>query len=297
MTLEGEIRDEKLQYDINREAAKISALSSGKIDKYEYLTGEDILLSNQQQIIEQAKFTYSHLGKAFEKQTKTIEDHGKKQIKTSQNKDFNKSIEKAKFDFDDDLAIFRQKEIYNELTEEKKTETENLDKSVDRDKDMLIYKYNVNTSNVDFNKYIGAIDLINEIKGGDISLNKAVNDQYELKSKLGEIKKGNPNRKSKKNKDVIKNVDNLYDSRQAAINLFIDYADRVSEAKFRSKQERTELKILTPKQMLQRLPIALAQIKAGNNSQSLLNEIRQIFTLCINPKKLPKKYITIYSSE
>ena len=43
MTLEGEIRDEKLQYDINREAAKISALSSGKIDKYEYLTGEDIL--------------------------------------------------------------------------------------------------------------------------------------------------------------------------------------------------------------------------------------------------------------
>ena len=66
--------------DINREAAKISALSSGKIDKYEYLTGESILPSNQQQIIEQAKFTYSTLGKAFEKQTKTIADQGKKQI-------------------------------------------------------------------------------------------------------------------------------------------------------------------------------------------------------------------------
>ena len=77
MTVEDEIRYEKLQYDINREAAKISALSSGKIDKYEYLTGEDILPSNQQQIIEQAKFTYSHLGKAFEKQTKAIEDQGK----------------------------------------------------------------------------------------------------------------------------------------------------------------------------------------------------------------------------
>ena len=62
------------------EAAKISALSSGKIDKYEYLTGEEILPSNQQQIIEQAKFTYSPLGKAFEKQTKAIEDQGKKQI-------------------------------------------------------------------------------------------------------------------------------------------------------------------------------------------------------------------------
>ena len=59
MTIEDQVRDEKLQYDINREAAKISALSSGKIDKYEYLTGEEILPSNQQQIIKQAKFTYS----------------------------------------------------------------------------------------------------------------------------------------------------------------------------------------------------------------------------------------------
>ena len=63
MTIDDQIRDEKLQYDINKEAAKISALSSGKIHKYEYLTGEDILPSNQQQIIEQAKFTYSTLGK------------------------------------------------------------------------------------------------------------------------------------------------------------------------------------------------------------------------------------------
>ena len=70
----------KLQYDINREAAKISTLSSGKTSKYEYLTGEEILPSNQQQIIEQAKFTYSPLGKAFEKQIKRIEDQGKKQI-------------------------------------------------------------------------------------------------------------------------------------------------------------------------------------------------------------------------
>ena len=84
MTTEDQIKDEKLQYDINREAANISALSSGKIDKYEYLTGEEILPSNQEQIIEQAKFTYSPLGKAFEKQTKTIEDKGEKQIKAIQ---------------------------------------------------------------------------------------------------------------------------------------------------------------------------------------------------------------------
>ena len=85
MTINEQIKDEKLQYDINREAAKISALSSGKIHKYEYLTGEDILPSNQQQIIEQAKFTYSPLGKAFEKQIETIEDQGKKQVDASEN--------------------------------------------------------------------------------------------------------------------------------------------------------------------------------------------------------------------
>ena len=77
MTIEDQIRDEKLKYDINREAAKVSALSLGKIDKYEYLTGEEILPSNQRQIIEQAEFTYSPLGKAVQKQTKTIEDQGK----------------------------------------------------------------------------------------------------------------------------------------------------------------------------------------------------------------------------
>ena len=73
MTINDQIRDKKLQHDIDRKAAEISAKSSGKLHKYEYLTGEDILPSNQQQIIEQAKFTYSPLGKVFEKQIKTIE--------------------------------------------------------------------------------------------------------------------------------------------------------------------------------------------------------------------------------
>ena len=63
------IRNEKMQYNINREVAKISVLSSGKIDKYEYFTGEEILPCNQKQIIEQTKFAYSPLGKPFQKQT------------------------------------------------------------------------------------------------------------------------------------------------------------------------------------------------------------------------------------
>ena len=70
--------DEKLHYDINRKASKISALSLGKINKYECLTCEEILPSNQKQTIEQAKFNYSPLGKAFEKLTKTIENQGNK---------------------------------------------------------------------------------------------------------------------------------------------------------------------------------------------------------------------------
>ena len=74
MPIKDKIKDEKLQYDINQEAAIIWVLSSGKIDKYEYLTNEEILPSDQSSIIEQAKFTYSPLGKAFEKLIKTIEE-------------------------------------------------------------------------------------------------------------------------------------------------------------------------------------------------------------------------------
>ena len=81
ITIDDQIRDEKLQYDINREAAKISALSSNKIGKYEYPTGEEILPSNQKEVIEQAKFTYSPLGKAFEKEIKTIQDQGKNKLR------------------------------------------------------------------------------------------------------------------------------------------------------------------------------------------------------------------------
>ena len=78
MTADNKIKDEKLQYDINRKAAKISALLSCKTDKYEYLTGEDVLSSDQSRVIKQAEFTCSPLSKVFEKQIKTIEKQGKK---------------------------------------------------------------------------------------------------------------------------------------------------------------------------------------------------------------------------
>ena len=68
MTIDDKIKDEKVQHDISREAAKILALWSGKIDKYEFPTSEEILSSDQSRIIEQVKFTYFPLGKAFKKQ-------------------------------------------------------------------------------------------------------------------------------------------------------------------------------------------------------------------------------------
>ena len=112
MTIEDRIRDEKLQYNMNREAAKISTLSSGKINKYEYLTGEEILPSNQQQINEQPKFTYSPLGKAFEKQTETTEDQTK--IIKDQ-KEQNKETEKQLDKYDD----IKKKTIYQSTNKER----------------------------------------------------------------------------------------------------------------------------------------------------------------------------------
>ena len=138
MTADDQIKDEKLQYDIDREAAKISALSSGKIDKYEYLTGEEILPSNQKQIIEQAKFTYSPLGKAFEKQTETIEDQEEKQTKETKEEVQVKRIKKYTYNNKDNPLISKQKEICNKLTDERLEEITGLDKEVNPDNLILI---------------------------------------------------------------------------------------------------------------------------------------------------------------
>ena len=105
MTIVDQIKDEKLQDDINREAAKLSALLSSKIHKYEYLTGKYILPSNQQQITEQAKFTYSPLAKAFDKQIKTIKDEGEKEIKAINEKEQVKTIKKYSYDDEDNPWI------------------------------------------------------------------------------------------------------------------------------------------------------------------------------------------------
>ena len=132
MKINDQIRYEKLQYDINRKAAKISALSSGEIHKYEYLTGEDILPSNQQQIIEQAKFTYSPLGKAFEKQIKTIEDQGKKQVDALNTLKSNNQLT-----IED---VIPKNALNNDEAKKELDKIKEIEKNVDREK--LIYETN-----------------------------------------------------------------------------------------------------------------------------------------------------------
>ena len=157
MTINDQIKDEKLQHDINREAAKISALSSRKLHKYEYLTGEDILPSNQQQIKEQTKFTYSPLGKAFDKQIKTIEDHGKKQVDALENL---KPIEGSKaIKYDDDEFLEQKQETYKKLFDKNLDEIQDLSRETDYKN--LNYGFTTKASgSVNFTGYKGPFTLL-----------------------------------------------------------------------------------------------------------------------------------------
>ena len=106
--------------------------------------------------------------------------------------------------------------------------------------------------------------------------------------KINEVKIG---KKTSDQKEVITNLDKFYHSREEVINFFRDYTKMMLDAGYNAKQNKTEqdgtgLKILTPKQLLQRLPIALAQVKAGNNSENLLNEIREIVYLLYQSKEI-----------
>ena len=124
ITIHDQIRDEKQQDDINRKAAIISALSSNKTDQYKYLTGEEILPSNRQKIIEQAKFTYSPLKKVFGKQTKTIEDRGEKQVKALEDLKLKEQIKSIEGIF---LEIRESVEIKNEINKTKEYEKKSIE--------------------------------------------------------------------------------------------------------------------------------------------------------------------------
>ena len=172
MTINDQIRDEKLQYNINRETAKISALSSCKIHKYEYLTGEDILPSNQQQIIEQAKFTYSPLGKAFEKQIKTIEDQEEKQINAL------KVLEPKAIESGCNNKPVITKEIYDQILEERMNETLKMRGKIDFNN--LTYNFKGQTTSINFGKFGGPMYIYGHMKNGDTTLQQVEKQQKDF---------------------------------------------------------------------------------------------------------------------
>ena len=248
------------------------------------LTGEYILPFNQQQIIEQTKFTYSPLGKAFEKQIKTIEDQGKKQIDALESfkpKEQTKPIE------DKSNNHSKAKVIFNDLINKRKEIMNGLHHSVDYNN--LKFEYVGPAKDVRFYEYRDSKELFDATKNSHIKFIHAKNKQNEFLSKLNEAKIG---KETTEQKEVINNLNTFYSSREEVINLYRDFVKMLSNANYDPRQNETKgkgLKILIPKQMLQRFPIALAQVKAGNNSESLLNEIRQIFCSFYQSKQITKK--------
>ena len=160
------MRDEKLQCDINREAPKISALSTRKIDKYEYLTGEEMLPSNQRQIIEQANLAYSHLEKAFKKQRE-------KQIDAIKSLDPSNKLKRIE-------GIFPQN-LMNGLIRAKLKEIAEL-KDIFK-KDDLNYKSKLGKT-YNFSKYLLPIVFLRDIHEGHLSIEKAHNKQSNFTNEL-----------------------------------------------------------------------------------------------------------------
>ena len=142
-----------------------------------------------------------------------------------------------------------------------------------------------------FNKIKDLITFLNDIRKGKITIQEAKDKQENYYNYLKKIRKGN---KSTNQKRTLANINILFNARDNAIKFYEDYSSMVFEArKIAMEQEGEGLKILTPNQMLKRLPVALAQIKAGKNSESLLNESDKLFIICIDQKRLLKSCIII----
>ena len=233
MAIEDGIKDEKLQYDINREAAKISALSSGKIDKYEYLTGEEILPSNQKQIIQQAKFAYSPLGKALEKQIKTIEDQGKKQVKAIQDNKQLVNINKDD-DYKDKLLLSKEREIFKDIYNKRLDKIEELSNKIDYDN--LKYVVVGTGDKYNFDNLDDPLTFLNNIKKGEISMKKAIEQQHMFFKYLNIIQIGNKNDNQKRTLANI-NILTFYNARNNAIKFIEYFGGMILEAKIRAKEQ------------------------------------------------------------
>ena len=148
----------------------------------------------------------------------------------------------------------------------------------------LTYKFKGSeNAPINFIKFKGSNHIFKSIHDGDIALEDVEKKQIKLKSDLSHIKQGPWKYKSPEQTQTIRNIENLYNSREELVKMFNDHAKNMSRNIYEPKQGKGNT-ILTPK-MLQKLSIALPKIKAGNNLKSLLNEIRQIVYCFVSIKK------------
>ena len=345
--LDDKIKAEKIRHDLGQESAKISALKSGDIDKYEYLTGQEVIPTGQVADLAHAKFEYSPLGKAFEKQVKTIKEQGEKQVKAIENTQQMVPIQnnpKPRLPFPQEQMTENVKAAWKRTLEDEK----------EIDKNNPVWK----SKKIDnFAQYSLPTTLVYKIGSGNESFEKAGKQQTEMVEMYNTLIRG---RKNTEKTVFIKNVDKFIKSRRKVLDDFTsvyptdkvrmnesednltpesdegeDYHSTEEEiddsvinepsfsgirprappptpakqgrgwdpvkdiqylpslTKLRSwiegKIEGKGLKPITPTQMLQRLPILLAQVKAGNNSEALLNEIRQVAYSLYRANQITKK--------
>ena len=167
------------------------------------------------------------MGKAFEKQIKTTEDQGQKQVEAAEN--LKPKEQTATADTSDDDEPLKQKEACNKIFDEKLNKIQEMRKEIDYKN--LVYNFTSKTSgSINSIKFKGPFGIFKEIKEGNISLKITEKDQEKFKRELGQVKSGNPKHKSQKQLHTIKNVQYLYDLRQRNIDLFNDYSKIKSES-------------------------------------------------------------------
>ena len=165
-------------------------------------------------------------------------------------------------------SLNEQKKVFNRLGKENFYKFHDLKEK--KHPNNLVYEFKTEGSTKDFSNYQNPVDLFINFRDGNVSPREVLKNQKEFKSDLDEIKKENSKSKSKDQISVIQNVQSCFDLREKIINAFRDYSVLVSQAKYKAKEGK-RLKILSPKQMFQKLSITLAQVKAGNTSENLLN--------------------------
>ena len=189
-------------------------------------------------------------------------------------------------DYEDKLLHSREQQIFEHIYSKRLDKIEELTKKVDDNN--LIFTIISTRKTIDFSKKDDSLTSLNKIKKGEITIEEAKESPKDFDKYLKIIRTGNKNYEREK---TLANLNILFNSGNQAINFIDGYGSMILEARQKAAEEqsRTGLKMLTPKQMIQRLPIPLVQVKAGNNSESLLNEIRQIVYSLYQSKQITKK--------